>query len=261
MTHPWHGRLAWHELMTTDPKAAETFYAKVVGWTAQPFPGMETPYSMWMSGELPVGGLMELPAEAKAGGAPPNWLLYVAVADADATVALARSLGAKVEVAPREIPGVGGFAVLSDPQGAVFAILQPADPSTYSGPETVPAPLEFSWRELATTDREAATAFYVALFGWEKQNANDMGEPVGLYQEFGRPGLPLGGIYTKPADMPFPPFWLVYAKVTDIQASLAAVQAGGGTVLMGPKEIGGGDRIAQCLDPQGAAFALHQAKD
>ena len=260
MAHPWHGRLAWHELMTTDPKAAESFYAKVVGWTAQPFPGMEPPYTTWMSGQQPVGGLMELPAEARAGGAPPNWLLYVAVADADATVAQARSLGAKVEVGPREIPGVGRFAVLSDPQGAVFAILQPADPATYSGPETVPAPLEFSWRELATTDREAATAFYVALFGWEKQNANDMGGPVGVYQEFGRPGLPLGGIYTKPPDMPFPPSWLLYAKVTDLQASLAAVKAGGGTVLMEPMEIPGGDSIAQCLDPQGAAFALHQAK-
>jgi hypothetical protein len=60
--------------------------------------------------------------------------------------------------------------------------------------------------------------------------------------------------------MPFPPFWLVYAKVADIQGSLAAVEAGGGTVLMGPMEIPGGDSIAQCLDPQGAAFALHQAK-
>ena len=188
MAQPWHGRLAWYELMTTDPKAAESFYGKVVGWTAQPFPGMEPPYTTWMSGELPVGGLMEIPAEAKAGGAPPNWLLYVAVEDADGTVEKARSLGGKVEMGPREIPGVGRFAILSDPQGAVFAILQPADPAAYSEPETVPAPLEFSWRELATTDREAATAFYVALFGWERQNANDMGDPVGVYQEFGRPG-------------------------------------------------------------------------
>lgn len=73
-----------------------------------------------------------------------------------------------------------------------------------------------------------------------------MGEPVGVYQEFGRPGLPLGGIYTKPADMPFPPFWLVYAKVTDIQASLAAVKTGGGTVLMGPIEIPGGSSPPGC---------------
>lgn len=260
MAQPWHGRFAWYELMTTDPGAAEGFYTKVVGWGTQPFPGMETPYTMWMNGEQPVGGLMLIPEEAKAGGAPPNWLLYVAVADADATVAKAASLGGRAEVGPREIPGVGRFAVLSDPQGAVFAILQPADPSTYSGPETAPSPREISWRELATTDREAAAAFYTALFGWERQNASDMGEPVGVYQEFGRPGLPLGGIYKKPADMPFPPHWLLYARVPDIQAAIAAVRAGGGQVLNGPMEIPGGELIAQCLDPQGAAFALHQAR-
>jgi hypothetical protein len=259
MAEPWHGRFAWYELMTTDPAAAEAFYTEVVGWQTQPFPGLEEPYTTWMSGPQPVGGLMALPEEAKAGGAPPNWLTYVAVESADATVARAQGLGARLEVGPRDIPAVGRFAVLADPQGAVFAILQPADPGQY-GPEIVPAPLEISWRELATTDPVAATAFYTTLFGWEKQNANDMGEPVGVYQEFGRPGLPLGGIYRKPADMPFPPFWLVYARVADIEASLATVRENGGTVLMGPMEIPGGDRIAQILDPQGAAFALHQAK-
>jgi hypothetical protein len=259
MAEPWHGRFAWYELMTTDPKAAEGFYTKVVGWGTEPFPGMETPYTMWMNGKQPVGGLMEIPAEAKAGGAPPNWLLYVAVGDADAAVAKAQSLGGKVETGPQDVPGVGRFAVLSDPQGAVFAILQPSDPSVY-GEETVPAPLEISWHELATTDREGAAAFYSALFGWEKQNANDMGEPVGVYQEFGRPGRPLGGIFKKPADMPGPSFWLLYAKIADLDAALAAAKAGGGTVLMGPMEIPGGDRIAQILDPQGAAFALHEAK-
>ncbi len=60
--------------------------------------------------------------------------------------------------------------------------------------------------------------------------------------------------------MPFPPSWLMYVKVLDLDASLAAVTSGGGQVLMGPMEIPGGDRIAQCLDPQGAAFALHEPK-
>jgi hypothetical protein len=258
MAQPWHGRFCWHELMTTDPKAAEGFYGKVVGWGTQPF-AAAGPYTLWTKGEHGVGGLMELPAEAKAGGAPPNWMQYVAVEDADATVKQAAALGARVEVPPTAIPGTGRFAVLSDPAGAHFAILQPADPAAGS-PEAPPEMLEVSWRELATTDREGAMVFYQALFGWEKQNANDMGAPIGVYQEFGRPGMPLGGIYTKPADMPFPPFWLMYVKVPDLEASLAAVKEGGGTVLVGPMEIPGGDRVAQCLDPQGAAFALHQTK-
>jgi predicted enzyme related to lactoylglutathione lyase len=260
MAQPWHGRFCWYELMTTDPKAAESFYGRVVGWTAQRFPGMEPPYFTWMAGERAVGGLMNMPEEAKAGGAPPNWILYVAVESADATVKKAQSLGAKLEFGPQDIPGVGRFAVLSDPQGAHFSILEPADASGSSGSDDPPAPLEVSWRELATTDREAAASFYAGLFGWQRQNANDMGEPVGVYQEFGRGGLPLGGIYTKPPDMPFPPFWLMYVRVPDLDASLAAVKTGGGQVLMGPMEIPGGDRIAQCVDPQGATFALHQPK-
>jgi uncharacterized protein len=260
MTHGGlHGRMAWHELMTTDPAAAEAFYRGVVGWGTQPFPGMDTAYTTWMSGDVAAGGLMELPAEARAGGAPPAWLFYVAVDDAEATAARARSLGARVEVEPREVPGVGRFAVLADPQGAVFAILQPADPAPYSGPETVPAPLEISWRELATTDPAAATAFYTSLFGWERQGASDTG-PTGVYQEFGRPGLPLGGIFRTPDDRPGPPRWLLYAKVHDIRASAEAVKALGGTVLDGPMEIPGGDLVCQIVDPQGAAFALHQAK-
>jgi hypothetical protein len=60
--------------------------------------------------------------------------------------------------------------------------------------------------------------------------------------------------------MPFPPAWLMYVKVLDLDTSLAAVRSGGGQVVNGPMEIPGGDRIAQCLDPQGAAFALHEPK-
>ncbi len=253
-----HGRFAWYELMTTDPEAAEGFYARVVGWGTQPSPGLETRYATWTAHDQAIGGVMELTPDAKAGGALPRWMLYVAVTDVDATVEKAQALGGRLEEPPREVQGEGRYAVLSDPQGAVFAILQPSDPGRFE-PESVPAPLEISWRELATTDREAATAFYSALFGWQRQNAIDMGEPVGVYQEFGRPGLPLGGIYANPGHVPFTPRWLIYAKVPDLEASLAAATAGGGKVLTGPTEITGGDRIAEIQDPQGAAFALHEA--
>jgi predicted enzyme related to lactoylglutathione lyase len=251
------GRFLWYELMTTDPKAAEGFYTKVVGWGTQAHPGMETPYTTWMKGEAPVGGLMTIPPEAKAGGAPPNWMMYVGTPDADATVDQARSLGGKVEAGPMEIPDIGRFAVLSDPQGAVFAVLQPAEEGAM--PEGPAEDLDFSWRELATTDAAGAVAFYAELFGWEKQNASEMGG-LGLYQEFGRAGAPLGGIYTKPKEMPAPPHWLLYTRVPDIQAAVERAGSRGGKLLNGPMEIPGGDLVAQLVDPQGAVFALHQSK-
>ncbi len=83
---------------------------------------------------------------------------------------------------------------------------------------------------------------------------------IGIHQEFGRFGRSLGGMYRKPADMAAPPHWLLYAKVPDLQAAGAAVKAEHGQVLNGPLEVPGGDLVAQILDPQGAAFALHQTK-
>jgi predicted enzyme related to lactoylglutathione lyase len=252
-----HGRFAWYELRTTDAEAAEGFYTRVVGWESQPDLGPSTRYTTWTAHDEPVGGLVELPDQAQSAGVLPAWMLYVAVADLDAAIEQAQALGGRLEAGPHDVPDEGRLAVLTDPQGAIFSILEPAHPGRFE-PETVPAPREISWRELATTDREAAMEFYSTLFGWQRQNAVDTGAPTGVYQEFGRPGLALGGIYTKPEHVPSAPRWLIYAKVPDIEASLAAATVAGGTILAGPTEIPGGDRVAEILDPQGAAFALHQ---
>lgn len=75
------GRFSWHELLTTDPDAAIAFYSKVVGWTTAPFDGSGKPYTMWMAGEAPIGGVMELPDEARSMGAPPHWMGYVGTPD------------------------------------------------------------------------------------------------------------------------------------------------------------------------------------
>jgi len=184
-------------------------------------------------------------------------MMYVGTPDTDSTVTQAKSLGGTAEAGPMEIPNIGRFAVLSDPQGAVFAVLQPAEEGAMpEGPVEV---LDFSWRELATTDASGAVAFYTRLFGWEKQNASEMGG-LGVYQEFGRAGAPLGGIYTKPREMPAPPHWLLYTRVPDIQAAVETARSLGGQLFNGPMEIPGGDLVAQLADPQGAAFALHQTK-
>ena len=118
---------------------------------------------------------------------------------------------------------------------------------------------QFVWHELATADHAAAFSFYNAVVRWEDAGTHDMG-PIGLYRMFGRNGHTLGGMFNKPAEMPAPSHWLDYVRVANITASVDAVKAHGGQVLHGPAEVPGGDWIAQCLDPQGAAFALHQRK-
>jgi uncharacterized protein len=255
------GRFVWYDLMTPDPEAAKAFYTDVAGWGIHAWenPGMP-PYSMWMAGEKPIGGTMKLPDEAVAGGARPHWIAYVGVPDVDATMARARGLGATVMVEPRDIPTVGRFSVFNDPQGATIAAFTP-DPSAQRQPEPegMPPVGEFSWHELATTDPEAAFAFYSDLFGWQKTSDFDMGD-MGLYQMYGRGGKTLGGIFRKPAEMPGPPAWLYYARVADVNAAVEAARRQGGQVLNGPMEVPGGDMIAQLMDPQGGMFAVHESK-
>ncbi|MFQ5888827.1 MAG: VOC family protein [Gemmatimonadota bacterium] len=250
------GDFVWFDLLTTDPEAARDFYTQVIGWGTQLWDGIPgQPYTMWTAGETPLGGIHPLPKEATAAGAPPHWLAYISTPDVDATVAQATELGAELKVPPTDIPTVGRFAVLADPQGAVFAVFTPSGDSP--GREGPPKIGEFSWHELATTDHEAALGFYSALFGWEKTDAMEMGE-VGIYQMYGRGGdAPLGGMFNKTADMPGPPCWLYYAMVEDVARVAEKVKELGGQVLNGPMEVPGGDFIAQCMDPQGAVFAIH----
>ena len=115
------GALCWTELMTTDAAAAERFYTNLFGWTAKAMPLGPTTYTVFKRGDKPAGGMMEITSEM--GPMPPNWLSYFAVTGCDATVARAIMLGGQVVVPPTDVPGIGRFAVLHDPQGATFAIV------------------------------------------------------------------------------------------------------------------------------------------
>lgn len=251
------GRFVWYDLMTTDPAGATDFYGKVVGWGTTQWEGGDKPYTMWTVGETPIGGVMELPDNLREMGVPTHWMAYIATPDVDATIKQAEALGATVRMPPMDIPTVGRFAVLADPQGASFSIFTAeGDAPGHDGQPNIG---EFSWHELATTDHAAAFDFYSELFGWQKTGEVDMG-PDGTYVMYGRNELPLGGMFRKPAQMPGPPGWLYYARVLDVNAAIETVKANGGQVLNGPMEVPGGDYIAQCMDPQGGMFAVHHVK-
>jgi predicted enzyme related to lactoylglutathione lyase len=256
MANGLKGRFMWYELLTTDPKAAQDFYTNTLGWTVTMFESLGMPYPMWTRSGVPIGGAMELPDEAKQAGAPPHWLMYVGADDVDATHRSALEVGGRSYVAPRDIPTVGRFAVLADPQGAVFALYNPQHPAP--APDGAPQDGDFSWHELATTDQAAAFEFYSRLFGWRTIEENQM-ERIGIYRTFGRDLTQEGGMFTMPADMQMPPHWWLYVKVADVERTAETVKARGGRVLNGPVRVPGGHLIAQCMDPQGAAFALHQA--
>ena len=116
-----HGAFSWTELMTTDSEAAKRFYGELFGWQFEEFPAKDMKYTVVKAAGEAMGGIMSMPAEAQ--GVPPNWGTYVTVDDVDATVKKATAMQAKVIMAPREIPDVGRFAVIQDPQGAVLMVI------------------------------------------------------------------------------------------------------------------------------------------
>lgn len=249
-----HGSFCWYELMTTDPVAAVTFYRKVVGWNESTAGTPDAPYTVLLAGDRGVGGALAIPPETA--GMKPHWIGYILVDDVDAAAAGVTKAGGSVHRAPADIPTIGRFAVVADPQGAAFVLFKNA-PQDTTPPDVPPDTVgHFGWRELMAADGAAAFEFYAAQFGWTKTDAHDMGS-MGLYQLFtdGASAGDTGGMMTKPAEIPAP-FWTYYINVDAIGLAVERLKAGGGTVINGPHQVPGDQWIVQAQDPQGAMFAL-----
>jgi uncharacterized protein len=118
------GSLNWTQLNARQTGPAKAFYTQLFGWTSQddPMPQGGGDYTTLLLNGTPMGGIMPMPKEVPA-QAPSHWLTYFGTRDVDGTVAMAASLGGKTMVPATDIPGMGRFAVLADPQGAVFALI------------------------------------------------------------------------------------------------------------------------------------------
>ena len=246
----------WYDLMTTDTKAAEAFYRKVVGWEAK---DSETPgqsYTLFSAGSTPVTGLMPIPEHSRKDGVGPAWMGYVGVDDIDVAVGRVRRAGGTIHKGPGTIPGVGRFAVAGDPQGAGFMLFE-RNAAPQSAPLSQGTPGHVGWHELYAGAPEGAFSFYSGLFGWTKAETVDT--PAGPYQLFATGGAAVGGMMTKPPHAE-KGGWLFYFIVDAIDAAVARVEAAGGTILHGPMPVPGGRFIVQARDPQGALFALVASK-
>lgn len=118
---PGPGCFSWNELTTTDVEGACAFYGKLFGWTYEEWPNEEVTYRIAKSGDRAAGGIMSIPA-GQPEGVPPNWMPYVTVENVDDSVRKAGEAGGRVLVEPMDIPSIGRFAVIQDPQGAVIGI-------------------------------------------------------------------------------------------------------------------------------------------
>jgi len=246
------GHFVWYELITTETDAAKVFYANVLGWETGEVSTPSRTYTLFRVGDTPVSGLMKLPEDARRRGAKPQWIGYVGVDDVDAAIDLFQRLGGAVHVPPTDIPNVGRFSIVADPQMATLALLEllQTDQERHVASDT---PGRVGWHELLAANWTEALAFYCEVFGWRKAEVN-VGA-WGMYQRFSVGGQTIGGMVTKPPKVSVP-FWLYYFNIGDIDAVAKRVKTGGGQILYGPVEVPDGSWIVHCTDPQGAIFAL-----
>jgi uncharacterized protein len=258
-----HGDFIWYELMTSDADGARDFYSAVVGWDIEGKSDAPMDYRMISAPDGPVAGLMPLTTEMQSGGARSCWAGYILVDDVDASAEATKAAGGSIHMPPWDIPGIGRMAYVADPQGAMFYIMKPTPPADNPDGESMSfakyAPIQghCAWNELATSDPDAAKAFYGAQFGWEKQGEMDMG-PIGKYEFLHVPGerpYGIGAVMPKMPEMPVSA-WTYYFRVPDIDAAVATIRTKGGQIMQEPIEIPGGEFSMVGIDPQGAPFGL-----
>jgi predicted enzyme related to lactoylglutathione lyase len=263
MTNPNKGHFAWFDLMTSDPGAAGVFYGELLGWTFKEMDMQGFTYTLFEAGGRGQGGIMPL---EPASGLTSHWMSYIEVEQVDGACERAAQLGAKVCLEPRDIPGVGRFAILQDPSGALFSPFVSADAARQAEwLKEAPMPAvegQISWCELVVTDAEAALSFYQQVVGW-KAEPQEMGGGV-VYHVLVPPGAQgpnsgVGGLMGMPDSKTSPPSWVPFVSVKDAEQIVARAQRLRGEVLHPLHAVPGVGRFAVLRDPTGGVFTVFES--
>jgi len=243
------GRPCWVDLATSDPAAARSFYGALFGWGADVDPRPEAGgYAQFKHDGHPVAGVGPIFTE----GMPPSWTTYIATADADATAAAITANGGNVLQPPMDVLDAGRMVIFSGPDGAVAGLWQAR---RHTGAAFVTEPGGWSWSQLLTRDKEAAVAFYGAVFDWRLHEHPDWGEYLALGEEGGE----IAGA-TQMDDDKFPrevpAHWVVTFMVDDADAFVARAEGLGATALAPVEDMVMGGRVGSLADPQGASFGV-----
>ncbi len=250
------GTPIWYELISPDVEKGAAFYAGVLNWeVSSPQGGLDRDYRIASTGGTGVAGLMQ----AEGATAPRHWFVYFGAADVDETARRAQEAGAAIHVPPTDIPGVGRFAFLADPEGAMFYVMRGASEEdsraflAMASPEAQVPQGHAVWNELTASDPAAAVHFYGSVLGIRQEGAMPMG-PLGDYAFLHSGPDAIGAVM--PVLEGGEPGWLVYFAVDDIDAAVARVRDAGGTILAGPDEIPGGAFSVVAADDQAIRFGL-----
>jgi uncharacterized protein len=254
------GSFIWYELMTPDPDAAGKFYGAVLGWKITPpqAPAGEKDYRMILRSDGgSAGGMLRLSEDMQHHGARPIWLGYLHVRDVDVATRDILADGGKLLMPRTDLP-VGKIAMLADPMGTPFYVMDPlpppGQPDAKSDVFDVEAPQRVRWNELYSEDLARAKAFYAKHFGFQSNESMPMG-PMGDYCFLDHHGVRIGAVMQKPPSAPNS-IWLFYFGVASVAEAKRAIEAGGGQVMHGPVQVPGGLWTNMAEDPAGAAFGV-----
>ncbi len=244
------GRFVWHDLITTNVDGAVDFYGKLFPeWSIEKLETEgESQYHVIEVAGQDIGGIVGVPEES---GIPTHWIGYVAVEDCDAAVKRTVDLGGNCLVPAIDVPQVGRFAIVQDPQGAV---LKPFRVQKQLALPTEPIAGRPAWNELLTKDVAAARDFYCSVFGWS--SIEQPVEGMDTYTLFRAGERDVAGIMSLPKDAEAPPNWLTYFHVEDVDSRAHTVEGLGGQTFVAPQDIPDVGRMSVHADPTGGFFAL-----
>lgn len=255
------GMPIWYELMTPDPAGVAAFYRAVGGWDI-PAQGAAMPNgSEYREIKRPdggnLGGALTITKAMQDGGARAGWIPYFHVKGVEDAVAKADARGATTHMAPTKMH-VGTLAMVADPQGAPFYLMDPIPPADMPDAKSdvfdEAKPGHCRWNELSTSDAPGAFDFYADLLGWESKDKMPMGAR-GDYLFVDAEGRRIGAI-SPWLNEGQQPMWQLYLGVDDIGRAHEAATANGGTAVGDPHEVPGGDWVFAANDPAGARVAF-----
>jgi hypothetical protein len=237
-----HGSFVWFELLTGEVDKAKAFYPEVFGYGTSDQDMGDFVYTMLTQKEQPQAGVLKPPMD----GVPNHWTSYLSVDDVDAKAKAVEENGGKIVVPPTDIPNIGRFALVADPQGGHFNLFKGSESDDN-------ATTAFHWNELWTKDAKAAVAWYEKVFGFSHTEM-DMG--MGTYYVLkSGPDQSVGGIMTSPEEK-IPTMWLPYLSVDDADATVDRIKNNGGSVKMGPTDVETVGRFAVIADNAGAVLGV-----
>jgi len=243
------GAPCWVDLFTSDADRTQEFYCELFGWTAEAAGPEYGGYVNFSKDGARVAGSMRNDGSS---GMPDVWSVYLAVDDAEATVAAAVARAGSVIVPPMAVGPLGTMAVVTDPGQAAIGMWRPGLHKGFGILGETGAP---SWFELHTRDFAATVQFYRDVFKWDAHTMSDT--PEFRYTTLGKDENALAGVMDGSAYLPegVHASWSVYFGVDDTDKALARIADLGGSVLEPAQDTPYG-RLARAADPTGAAFKI-----